>query len=267
MWTIVICNLPFIKITSCLNNFGQVIPPTNLLYINTQYQFIEILLLYSYFNVNVYNFKSIFAFIFSNQWISGMEGTSSQWAVWFAVNETSDWMNISLSNLLCYYDVDSALVGMNSLDSRIQDSRFGSFLVHSNNSAHRESNCLLLFIAITSSLPSFCSWSSPQPPQPCWKRNHHALQQGSEYRLTHHGSLVNWNQRNGKNTEHGRWLERRRDCIQRLALTIAGFVHSRGCHTGTVLFPGGHWTMSRHFWWSQLGESYWQLIDRTRGGC
>lgn len=84
-----------------------------------------------------------------------MEGTLSQWALWFVVNESTDWLNISLTSLLYSYDVDSALVGMNSLDSRIQESGFESFLVHSNNSTHSESNCLLLFLAITSSLPSF----------------------------------------------------------------------------------------------------------------
>lgn len=57
------------------------------------------------------------------------KGHQAKWAVWFPVN-TIDWLNISLINLY-YYDVDSAIVGMNASDSRIQDSGLGSFFLSS----------------------------------------------------------------------------------------------------------------------------------------
>lgn len=48
--------------------------------------------------------------------------------VLISLNKTMDQLNISFINLY-YYDVDSPLVGMNSLDSGIQDSGFGSFFL------------------------------------------------------------------------------------------------------------------------------------------
>lgn len=65
-------------------------------------------------------------------------------------------------------------------------------------------------LPLSPSLSSFYFWFVPWPRWPYWKRKHQVLKKGTADRLTHHGSFVNWNQKNGKNTENHRWLETRR---------------------------------------------------------
>lgn len=190
------------------------------------------------------------------------KGHQAKWAVWFPVN-TIDWLNISLINLY-YYDVDSAIVGMNASDSRIQDSGLGSFfLVFSNNPTPGESDGSYSFHLF---LSSFYSWSSPYPPQPSWKRNHQKLK---ELNIDWHIiEVVNWNQKNGKNIEISRWLERYGDCIQKLALTIAGFICFCGSQPGMILPPKGHLTMCGDiFRCHNLRVGYWNLVNRVQECC
>lgn len=132
--------LSFIKITFWFNNFSHPSQP-NLLFINIQHQFILVSLFYLNINFYILNPYLFLFFFFSSKHINWGESTSSKCAVWFLVYKTIDWLNISRINLCCY-DVDSALVGLNSLDSRIEDSGFGSFFVSSNNPTHHESDCL-----------------------------------------------------------------------------------------------------------------------------
>lgn len=142
---------------------------------------------------------------------------------------------------------------MNSLDPRTKDSRFWSLV--SNNPTHFESNCLLLAVVIAS-FPLFLLFLVFAT---CyWKREHQGLKKGIEDRLKHLGSFVNQNKKNGKNTENGRCLDRYRDCIQRFALTTAGFVYFSGFQLGIkpISSPsqGTFNNVWRHFWLSQLGE-------------
>lgn len=150
---------------------------------------------------------------------------------------------------------------MNSLDQRIEDSRLWSLVC--NNPTHFESNCLLLTIVIAS-FPLFLLFLVFT----CyWKRNHQELKKGIEDRLKHLGSFVNHNfLKNGKNTENGRLLDRYRDCIQRFALTTAGFVYFSGFRLGMIL-PLSQGTVNNVFGCHNLGKGYWHLVDKGQGWC
>lgn len=149
--------------------------------------------------------------------------------------------------------------GMNSLDPRTEDSRFWSLV--SNNPAHFESNCLLLAIVIAS-FPLFLLFLVFAT---CyWKKEHQWLKKGIEDRLKHLGSFVDWNKKNGKNTENGRCLDKYRDCIQRFALTTAGFVYFSGFQLGIkpISSPSqGHLIMYGDiFDCHNLGKGYWHIV-------
>lgn len=130
----------------------------------------------------------------------------NQWSVWFPVNKTIDWLNIPLINLY-YYDVDSALVGMNSGIQGFQILHLILFLSGLTIQLSLSQVGCSSPLPLRPSLSSFYFWFVPWPPRPYWKRKHQVLKKRTEDRLTHHGSFVNWNQKNGKNTENGRWRE------------------------------------------------------------
>lgn len=164
-----------------------------------------------------------------------------------------DWLNISLINLY-HYGVESALVGMNALDSTILDGRFGSLFVRVTIQLPSSQIACYYPLPLPPSFSSFHFWSFSWPPQPYLKRNHQVLKKGTEDRLTHHGCFANQNQKREMLTIH-RWLERYGDYGQRFALTPAGFAYFSGFHPGMILPPQGTFNnVWKHFWLSQLGR-------------